>query len=72
MIAEKMSNLHQLNIPINKDSSWLWDTMDRWLQHIVEDVKWSRENLKHDPILSTNLFEEAHWLKYESFILLLY
>lgn len=66
MIAEKMANLHQLNIPINKDSSWLWDTIDRWLQQAVKNVKWSRENSKHDPILSTNLFEEADWLKYES------
>lgn len=68
MIAEKMSNLHQLNIPINKDSSWLWDTMDRWLQQTVKDVKWSRENSKKNKLLSTNLFEEAHWLKYEYYI----
>lgn len=65
MIAEKMSNLHQLNIPINKDSTWLWDTMDRWLQQPIKDVNWSNDNLELDQILSTNLCDEARWLKYE-------
>lgn len=64
MIAEKMADLHQLNIPINKDSTWLWDTMDRWLQQPIKDVNWSRDNLELDQILSTNLCEEARWLKY--------
>lgn len=63
MIAEKMSDLHQLNIPINKDSTWLWDTMDRWLQQPIKDVNWSRDNLELDQILSTNLCDEARWLK---------
>ncbi|XP_025417231.1 choline/ethanolamine kinase isoform X2 [Sipha flava] len=63
MIAEKMANLHQLNIPINKDSTWLWDTMDRWLQQLIKDANWSRDNLELDQILSTNLCDETRWLK---------
>lgn len=65
MIAEKMAELHQLNIPINKDSTWLWDTMDRWLQQPIKDINWSRDNMELDQILSTNLCDEARWLKYE-------
>lgn len=65
MIAEKMAELHQLNIPINKDSTWLWDTMDRWLQQPIKDFNWSRDNMELDQILSTNLCDEARWLKYE-------
>lgn len=65
MIAEKMAELHQLNIPINKDSTWLWDTMDRWLQQPLKDVSWSRENLDFGQSLSTNLSDEVRWLKYE-------
>lgn len=63
MIAEKMADLHQLNIPINKDSIWLWDTMDRWLQQPNKDINWSQGNLELDQILSTNLSDEARWLK---------
>lgn len=63
MIAEKMADLHQLNIPINKDSIWLWDTMDRWLQQPNKDVNWSQGNLELDQILSINLSDEARWLK---------
>ncbi|XP_022173548.1 choline/ethanolamine kinase [Myzus persicae] len=63
MIAEKMAELHQLNIPINKDSTWLWDTMDRWLQQPIKDVSWSSENMELDQILSTNLCDETRWLK---------
>lgn len=63
MIAEKMADLHQLNIPINKDSTWLWDTMDRWLQQPINDVNWTRDNFELDELLSTNLSDEAHWLK---------
>lgn len=65
MIAEKMAELHQLNIPINKDSTWLWDTMDRWLQQPIKDVNWSRENMELDQILSINLYDETRWLRYE-------
>ncbi|XP_060864997.1 choline/ethanolamine kinase [Metopolophium dirhodum] len=63
MIAEKMAELHKLNIPINKDSTWLWDTMDRWLQQPIKDVNWSSENMELDQILSTNLSDETRWLK---------
>lgn len=65
LIAEKMAELHQLNIPINKDSTWLWDTMDRWLQQPIKDINWLSENMELDQILSTNLCDETRWLKYE-------
>lgn len=65
MIAEKMAVLHQLSIPINKDSIWLWDTMDRWLQQPMKDVNWSFENFEIDQTVSINLCDEARWLKYE-------
>ncbi|XP_050535403.1 choline/ethanolamine kinase isoform X3 [Daktulosphaira vitifoliae] len=63
MIAEKMADLHQLNIPINKDSTWLWDTMDRWLQQPISDCNLSRDNIELDQILSINLSDETRWLK---------
>ncbi|XP_039292551.1 choline kinase alpha [Nilaparvata lugens] len=36
MIAEKMAAVHAMNVPINKEPCWLWNTMDRWLQTIEE------------------------------------
>ncbi|VVC27930.1 Hypothetical protein CINCED_3A019465 [Cinara cedri] len=64
MIAEKMADLHQLSIPINKDSIWLWDTMDRWLQQSLKDVNLSFENLGLELSSPTiNLCDEARWLK---------
>lgn len=68
MIAEKMADLHQLNIPINKDSTWLWDTMERWLQQPIKEVNWIQDNLELEELLSTNLSDETHWLKYNKLI----
>lgn len=66
IIAEKMADLHQLSIPINKDSSWLWDTMDRWLQQPVTEGSSSQDNLELDQLLSINvLSEETRWLRYK-------
>lgn len=70
IIAEKMADLHQLNIPINKDSSWLWDTMDRWLQQPVTEGSCSlQDNLELDQLLSINMLcEETRWLKYKQIL----
>lgn len=63
LIAERMADLHQLSIPINKDPIWLWDTMDRYLQQPIKNVNWSQYHIKLDNIKSMNLCEEACWLK---------
>jgi hypothetical protein len=31
LIAEKMARIHQMNIPINKEPRWLWDTIDGYV-----------------------------------------
>lgn len=33
MIAEKMAEIHSMNVPISKEPNWLWDTMNRWVFH---------------------------------------
>jgi len=35
-IATKMAAVHAMNVPINKEPRWLWDTTARWLQNIEE------------------------------------
>ena len=31
IIAEKMAQVHSLDVPISKEPSWIWDTMNRWM-----------------------------------------
>nr|CAD7455200.1 unnamed protein product [Timema tahoe] len=67
LIAEKMALVHMMDVPINKEPHWLWDTMDRWMDNIKEFAGKShndpvkRERVQR--ILSYNLIQELHWLK---------
>lgn len=40
IIARKLATVHHLNVPINKDPTWLIDTIQRWLAQV--------RNYKHD------------------------
>jgi len=33
IIAEKMAQVHSLDVPISKEPSWIWDTMNRWMSN---------------------------------------
>jgi choline/ethanolamine kinase len=42
LIAEKMAQIHKMQVPISKEPTWLWDTMDKWLgtaNDILENVE---------------------------------
>ncbi|GLG97697.1 Choline/ethanolamine kinase [Gryllus bimaculatus] len=68
LIAEKMAQVHLMNVPISKEPRWLWDTIDRWLKNVeanldnVEDIKPSDLPFIQK-IKSYNLKSEAQWLK---------
>ncbi|XP_069989201.1 choline/ethanolamine kinase [Penaeus vannamei] len=32
IISTKMARVHALNVPISKEPSWIWNTMDKWLK----------------------------------------
>ena len=34
IIAEKMAQIHSLDVPISKEPTWLWDTMNRWMSNM--------------------------------------
>lgn len=34
IIARKLATVHHLNVPINKDPTWLFDTFSRWLAQV--------------------------------------
>ncbi|XP_012270686.1 choline/ethanolamine kinase isoform X2 [Orussus abietinus] len=68
MIAEKMAQIHSMQVPISKEPTWLWNTMAKWLDtttNILENV----ENL--DPrqaenanvLKSIDLVHEISWFK---------
>lgn len=66
-IARKLAKVHSLNVPINKEPTWLFDRMSRWLNFAKSEV--SIENLdasKRDVaryLLSYDLEGELNWLK---------
>ncbi|XP_076333464.1 choline kinase alpha-like isoform X2 [Tachypleus tridentatus] len=66
-IARKLALIHQLAVPINKEPTWMFDKMERWLQKIRKDI--SVENIDAskreyaDHLLSQNLESELVWLK---------
>ncbi|XP_012265534.2 choline/ethanolamine kinase isoform X2 [Athalia rosae] len=68
LIAEKMADIHTMQIPISKEPTWLWDTMERWLDTAVdvlqnpgdEDTKLSG-NINF--LRSMDLTQEVTWLR---------
>ncbi|ODN04629.1 Choline/ethanolamine kinase [Orchesella cincta] len=68
LIAQKTAQIHGLNIPISKEPSWLWGTMDRWMANVRECLAnpssvtdCSRETLQ--TLIDFNLDAELTWLK---------
>ncbi|XP_055540627.1 choline/ethanolamine kinase isoform X2 [Wyeomyia smithii] len=70
-IAEKMAAIHNLDIPVSKEPTWLWNTMDRWLksaESTLKDFKKDQMNgNKQVPgaqiVTQLDLRAEVEWLK---------
>lgn len=68
LIAEKMAQIHTMQAPISKEPTWLWDTMDKWLDTAsdilenVEDID-SRQLDNVSFIKSIDLDHEITWLR---------
>ncbi|XP_046419600.1 choline/ethanolamine kinase isoform X2 [Neodiprion fabricii] len=68
LIAEKMANIHSMQVPISKEPTWLWDTMARWLDTATDVLENPGEV---DPKLldnvnvlrSMDLSQEVKWLR---------
>lgn len=68
LIAEKMAQIHTMQVPISKEPTWLWDTMEKWLDTAndilenIEDVESKHlENLNF--VKSIDLGREVKWLR---------
>lgn len=67
-IAEKMAQIHCLDIPVSKEPDWIWNTSNRWLQ-IVENIlnncktKNEKEAKNAEYLKKINFREELKWLQ---------
>ncbi|XP_050453294.1 choline/ethanolamine kinase isoform X2 [Cataglyphis hispanica] len=68
LIAEKIGQIHTMQIPISKEPNWIWDTMNNWLI-IATDILENIEDIdiQHldniNAIKYINLEYEINWLK---------
>ena len=72
-IAEKMSEIHSLDIPVSKEPDWLFLTLNRWLNNvetIMNDVKNNNNNDdENDPkdlpkkLSKIDFRKESEWLR---------
>ncbi|XP_046440374.1 choline/ethanolamine kinase-like isoform X1 [Daphnia pulex] len=76
IIAEKMAQIHSLDVPISKEPTWLWDTMNRWMSnmkvtlaaqptHQIVDNDFIEKDVSSAmrSILSWKLDSEMDWMK---------
>ncbi|GLV36965.1 uncharacterized protein CBL_02202 [Carabus blaptoides fortunei] len=62
-IATKMAAIHRMEVPLNKEPRWLWDTMQRW--QITSQAKLAEDKVpQHAEFLKEfNFAKELSWLK---------
>lgn len=69
MIAEKLGQIHTMQVPISKEPTWLWDTMTKWLAtatDILENIEEIDERQRDNVYVlrSIDLEEEINWFRY--------
>ncbi|XP_023160509.1 choline/ethanolamine kinase isoform X2 [Drosophila hydei] len=70
-IAEKMGEIHSLNIPMSKEPDWIWNCMDRWLASLDSIVKGKIDSKPNSTVLqkqrelmrSIDYVKEIAWLR---------
>ena len=68
-IAEKVGKVHALQVPINKEPVYLWETMENWLNTLHQMLPKVLQEGDAEAIVAaqkyikTNLEEEVKWLK---------
>lgn len=68
IIGEKMAQIHTLDVPISKEPTWLWDTLNKWINNINQMVKTGLNEERHEIFLSTllsgwQLDTEMEWMR---------
>lgn len=63
IIAEKMAQVHSLDVPISKEPTWLWDTMTRWMENMKQQTL-SQEPIENaKSVLRWKLDAEMEWMR---------
>ncbi|XP_067620764.1 choline/ethanolamine kinase [Eurosta solidaginis] len=65
-IAEKMAEIHVLNIPVSKEPEWMWNCMDRWLKTvdgILSRSDWGDKKAIVNAIKKIDFRKEMNWLQ---------
>jgi len=68
LIAEKMGQIHTMQIPISKEPTWIWDTMNNWFNTATDILENSEDiDSRHleniSAIKCINLEREINWLR---------
>lgn len=68
LIAEKMGQIHTMQIPISKEPKWIWETMNNWLNTATDILENNEDiDIQHLENISAikyiNLEHEINWLK---------
>ncbi|XP_061775888.1 choline kinase alpha isoform X2 [Nerophis ophidion] len=63
-VAEKMAKFHAMRMPFNKEPTWLFGTIDKYLGQVLR-LNFTRESQlrRFNRLLSYNLLHEMDWLK---------
>lgn len=68
LIAEKIGQIHTMQIPISKEPKWIWETMNNWLNTATDILENNEDiDIQHldsiNAIKYINLEHEINWLK---------
>ncbi len=61
IIAEKMAQVHSLDVPISKEPTWLWDTMDRWMSNMKLTLATAQPTQNNETALSSAIQSILQW-----------
>ncbi|KAK9874415.1 hypothetical protein WA026_002762 [Henosepilachna vigintioctopunctata] len=59
-IAQKMARIHTMEVPLDKEPSWLWNTMERWLHSCQTQTKTEKFARK---LPGVDFKAELQWLR---------
>jgi len=66
-IARKLAKIHRLNVPINKDSNWLFNILERWTERVsevsLESVVDRKDKEIAKRLLAIDYNAEISWLR---------
>lgn len=62
LIAEKMAMIHQMEVPLHKEPTWLWQTLHRWL-NTWKDMSATKLPPDAQPLQECDLHAEARWIR---------